>query len=502
MLHKQDVSIACFFGMVISVLTLSNGSLWIDEGTTALFASFNSIRDVLNCLSHFPASESQMPGYVVYIWMWTRLFGHSEFMLRAANLPFIFWFYITLMYSSLSKRKIYLIVCILTLSPYMWYHLNEARNTTILVALSFIILIHLHEYFKNGLKLVNVSVVIAAFALGLSFNLLFIFFFIPLVYLVIQNLSADKRSLKNLMYSLKYPLMLFLPLCSALIFYYGYTLFHGAGGMRQQPGISNIVEVFYEYGGFLGLGPPRNNLREYGSLRLSIRDKITLVISLIIFTLAAWEILAFFWKKKQMRFVVADLYLHSFLIAFVVFYAVSMIMHFRFWGRHGAFLYPLLIMYLSVLIDTILSYKPRKYFYMLMYGAMALWFFSDLEIRFDSVYQKENYRLAAEIVKELHTTNHFQVVWAGHDLTAAYYGLTMVDRPTPAMWPAQLSIYSSDILTWDPTIPSKKCILVLFKKYDLFDPNNVVREYAAQYTCKILYETPDFLIYEHTGSGK
>jgi len=112
------------------------------------------------------------------------------------------------------------------------------------------------------------------------------------------------------------------------------------------------------------------------------------------------------------------------------------------------------------------------------------------------MYQKDNYKLAAKIIVRLDRNNNFNVVWAGDDLTAEYYGLYFADTTDLSSFPRIVKAYNDDIFENDSQINNKKNIIVLFKKYDLFDPNGYLRNYIARNNYKKIEGTQDFLIYE------
>lgn len=255
---KIYIKILFALGIFMLLLPISSFSLWIDEGTTAYLASINTFNNLISYLSCYKGSEAQMPGYIIYIWLWAKLFGLSEIALRSANIPFYILFLISLYKSSYSSRMKVIILALVAPNPFLWYNINEARNTTIVFFLSFIIILNLFEYFNHGKKRINIYVLGIALIIGLTFNLLFYFIIIPIIYLIIIYIFKNKLRFKDTLSELKLPFIIITILSTLILFYYFFTLMHGAGGMLQRPGISNLGESLYEFGGFLGIGPPRN----------------------------------------------------------------------------------------------------------------------------------------------------------------------------------------------------------------------------------------------------
>ena len=92
--------------------------------------------------------------------------------------------------------------------------------------------------------------------------------------------------------------------------------------------------------------------------------------------------------------------------------------------------------------------------------------------------------------------NNLKVFWAGDKITASYYGLFFNDSDNPASWPKKLKVYSTRELSDNDNISGDKNIIVLFKRYDTFDPQNTVRNYISKHNYYKSFDTQDFLIYE------
>jgi hypothetical protein len=492
-IYYKILSLLAFF---ILVVPISNFSLWIDEGTTAFFASINSGSNLFSYLLHYTGSEAQMPGYIIYIWLWAKVFGLSEIALRAANIPFCILFILNLYRSSLTNRIKIIILLLVALNPFIWYNMNEARNTVIVFFLAFIIIINLFEYFNNGQKIENMYIIVITLIIGLIFNLLFYFLFIPIIYLTINYIFKNKLELKKILSDLKVPILITLLSSILILFYYFFTLMHGAGGMRQRPSLSNLGEVLYEFGGFLGLGPARNAMRDKLSLKLFMIYKNTLIPYLGIIIITSAVVFFLLRKEKKINILFNNNYLIAFCLSLMLFFIVSYLIQFRFWGRHLAFAYPLLILFLASIIDSTISLRPLKIFYLLLSALFIFWALSGFHLRFNEEYQKDNYKLAVQKVLMLARNKNFIVIWAGYDLTAEYYGLYFSDSTNISTFPKILKVYNKTILKNESTFNDKKKLIVLFKKYDLFDPDSYLRDYISKNNYAKILETQDFIIYE------
>jgi hypothetical protein len=96
----------------------------------------------------------------------------------------------------------------------------------------------------------------------------------------------------------------------------------------------------------------------------------------------------------------------------------------------------------------------------------------------------------------LDRNKNFNVIWAGNDLTAEYYGLYFSDSTKISTFPKILKVYNKTILKNESTVNNKKKLIVLFKKYDLFDPDSYLRDYISKNNYAKILETQDFIFYE------
>ena len=85
--RKRDFAlpVALLFGLVIACVAISRQSFWIDETETAMKAVQPTLAGWWQLLYAEHNSNLQLPLYMFYIWGWARVFGASEFALRAAK---------------------------------------------------------------------------------------------------------------------------------------------------------------------------------------------------------------------------------------------------------------------------------------------------------------------------------------------------------------------------------------------------------------------------------
>ena len=482
------------FVILLVFIAIGDYSLWGDEGSTAYFASQSSFGDLVQQFLKWRKSEAQMPGYVAYIWAWAKILGHSEIALRYSNIPFLIWFYLTLIHSRLSKSNKITIILLTVLNPFIWYNLNEARNTIILFSLAFIILISLYDYFNYGINKSKINIIVISFLIGISFNLLFFFYSITIVVLFLTFNKRGQLSSSIIYRNLKYHIAVISVFSILILSYNLIALSHGSNVDRVNPGLLNIAEVFYEFAGFIGLGPPRNEIRNHFSAGIFFEYKYTLIPYSVLLLACVGGIFILLAKKKKLSFLFNGNLL-AFVVSLLLFYSAAVIAQFRFWARHVVFLYPVFILYIVLLFDSILVKEYKKYFLSSFAVFLIFWIYSDFQLRFNPEYQKENYKLAVNEVLEMDSVNNLKVYWGGDKITSSYYGLFFNDSDNPQSWPKKLKVYSTKELPQDNNITKDKNVIVLFKRYDSFDPNGLVRNYISNHNYYKRLETKDFLIF-------
>ena len=123
--------IVFFIALIACIISINGWSLWMDESSTAFFAQLPDIGSFVKTISNWNGSESQMPCYVFTEFLWAKLFGSSEYALRAINLLFIIlyllyflWLYKRKDIEGTDKRKIQIFVLLTSISPFILYNMS------------------------------------------------------------------------------------------------------------------------------------------------------------------------------------------------------------------------------------------------------------------------------------------------------------------------------------------------------------------------------------------
>jgi len=174
---------AALAAALLCLLSITGESLWFDEGTTSYFAGQATLADVWQELTTTTFSESQMPGYILYMWGWEKLVGGSEWALRMSNWPFLLALLMGLAWLPVSRQQRWLAIGLVALSPFVWYNLDEARSTTAVLALGGLCLVGVMQSLDGAPRerRQGVWLTLVAAGLGFTFNMLFYFLMLPLL---------------------------------------------------------------------------------------------------------------------------------------------------------------------------------------------------------------------------------------------------------------------------------------------------------------------------------
>src|SRR5215471_242455 len=124
---KFQVSHFCLLlALAILPLAVTNDSLWLDEGDTAMYALEPTFHSWCDRLLHDGQADCQMPLSMFCAWAVGKVVGTSEWQLRAVN---IFWGALALVAMSRVGRRLQMpwLPLLLAVQPFFWFYLNEAR---------------------------------------------------------------------------------------------------------------------------------------------------------------------------------------------------------------------------------------------------------------------------------------------------------------------------------------------------------------------------------------
>lgn len=505
-IETQDKGIVCWLILfsILAIIPISDFSLWVDESMTAFMASQTSIGDLYESIIKTHLSESQMPGYLAYIWTWTKVFGISEYVLRLANTPFLILFVALVLFSPMEKKGRLLISGITCFSPVIWFYLNEARYIILLFSFSGISIISLQYYYNgnNKQKKTGIIFLTASTFLGIFFNMLYLFYLLPLLVLAVLFSIKFKTDFKTVLKDWKTSLIFLAFWCISLGIYYLWTIKKGAGGVIDLPGFENIAFTLYEFLGFSGIGPPRDMIRKnpsFGTFIPYMPQVAALSLAYISFS-----IFIIYSLRKKWKAILLNPYLAAFLVGFISFISIAYLFHFRFWGRHIIFLSPLLIFYAAELTITAQKHVKKHTFYKIAGIVFIILFgISNFNIRFNAKYQKENNKLAVKQAIML-ANNKKDIIWITYGgFCAQYYGLSSSksNHRIPEEWKRLSS--AEIVIARNPAkvkaklerFRNKGAIIVFFNKALNYDEDKMFRNFIANNELTLLSYDNGFRIY-------
>jgi len=402
-------------------LGITRQSLWIDEGFTVWFASHRAFHSFLAVLigTRGAAGDPQLIFYLLHAWAWIKVFGSSELSLRAANVPFAVLFIGAMGWAS---RRLFWhpnLWALFCLSPFFWFYLNEARPYAALIAFSSVASVALIAYLVDPGRYGRTApwYCFAALLLAWGSHILAAFLFPPLTILVAITLIETPNLRSAFWRDWKRPALLCLPAFLALGAFYIWVSAFGVNKTEGKPGLANLAYALYEFTGFAGLGPPRNEIRQSRDLAVFAPYwpwllPGAIVLSCVVFT---------FLRAKTPK-LVRNLFL-SLLLGLATALAISVFEQFQVLGRHLAVFFPLLLMLVMLYPEGSFSPKTLRGASVTLSALGLLWVVSDLRLVFLGKYGKDAYREACSSASARALRDGAAIVWAADPYTARYYGL-------------------------------------------------------------------------------
>jgi len=457
---------------LISCLVFINGeSFWIDEGNSMKKATQGSFQLFYITLFNEGGSDSQMPGYMAYIWLWNKLFGNGEYIMRLSNVPWV------ILMACFLRGKLGLIT-LLVFSPFTVYYLNELRPYAVQIALGIMLYMCLKKGGKNSSKchwLFSLGVVLMC-----STSLLGVVWAFTAILIFLTSSDSKKD-----FYSYVVPLCVFSPLLLLLGYYYYLTLSvgHQAATLGGNPLLS-FGQAGYELIGLSGVGPGRAELRE--GLGILITYAIPIGLMLMCITLPI--VLGF---KKTISTLNSRLSKATFLsivVTFLLFTALIVLKDFRLLGRHLAPIAGLVIfLYYSLFVN--LSEKFGKKIQIIVISlAVGSMLVSSLSLRFADRHRKDDYRGAAGIVGEWISSGQSHVYWFADRNTGEYYNINLSDPNVEHVGSFNEKIH----------IPNQG--LIVISKEDIYDSKGYLSNWLESSDFRLSHTLKSFKVYSRVAN--
>ena len=460
-----------FLSLAAGALMVSTQSLWIDEGETWAFARQPTVKDWLATLLANGASEAHTPLGMFSLWVGGRVFGEAEWQLRALNALWVAIGGVAIGRLGAILRRRELLPLFLA-HPFVWYYANEARAYTLIICLSAWLLflwVSIHE--TSALSTGKVWAIGFVATIGIASSLLFGFALMGFALalsatMLVRKIRLERRHL--------IPVAVTAVAMLPVIAYYLWTVSRGAAAAKLwKVGTLNLAFMIYEWLGFGGLGPPRHELRELARSANGLSGLLSdtrYLIPIAVLAAVYAALLRPFWKLR--RDSLAIIATGAVVLSSGMMFVTSIIAGFPFWGRHLAYLVPLILLLIVRAASQIADEFRRRCLIVLLVLVLLV---SSLCQRFLPNYGKDDYRSASRMAVAALRSGK-TVWWVAHNVTAQYYGLG-----APAVQTNSNRLIWIDVENAHDTRNKPVPDLILLSKPEIHDPKNHVMSYINEY---------------------
>ena len=460
-------------GCLIGLLAVSNDSYWIDESSTVHKAIMPTLAGWWERLRGEATSNMQLPLYLLYAWGWDKVFGHHEWVLRAANVPWFVLGVVALGWTAGTRPSRTLMTLSAMLSAFAWFYLNEARPYAMqfgAACVVFAALVRLARAEPGAAEARTWAWVLASSAVVLAASgmLAMIWLagglmagFLARPWTETRRLLVDHRG--------AWTAMLFLLLMVGV--YYLWTMTLGARAtVIARTDLRSVFLTAYEMLGLTGLGPGRLAIRNEGLVAFKPYVGALAVYAglVVVAGVAGWRRVRAESSRRALAWTILG---SGGVLVFLL--AVGLTSRFRVLGRHCMPLLPPVLYVLGLGLTA--AWRRRGWLGKASVTAFALMSLAScLMLRFDARHAKDDYRGAAVLAKQALQKGE-RIWWNADEQSALIYGVPMVSgRDVPG----------SMVLIEPPapgfesglTLPD----LVILSKPDVYDGNGRLQGFLSR----------------------
>jgi hypothetical protein len=477
--QKQTSLTPALMGLAVAVgfLCISGQSLWIDEANSAIRAIQPTWNDFWEKNIHYAGSDLQMPGYMLSLWAWEKIFGHSEYALRAMNIPFFLLSVGAAIFALKANHKIRTTFSILIIfSPMVWIYMDEARPYTLQFTGATLTLVGLVNQGRQSpsprrnfiLVCSGILVLCAASLTGVVFAL---FFGLSFAVIFVQSKALQPLLHSRSCIATAATGFTILTLLGA---YYFWTLQIGARASSvANTSWGSVAFAFYELLGFTGLGPDRLKLRSEGLQALTPFLPALGAYAAVTACVFVIPIKALIGRRHPAWLWTIAIAVISGTATIIL---LGIIKDFRIVGRHLMPLLPFLLLFLAgCLVKLWDSVEKWKKALSLVY--LCLLTTSSLSARIDDRFQKDYYRSAAKLAQSYLEQGKI-VWWAADEPSLLYY---IPDAETHI---TSQTLFLAFGTRTTPIHLRKTPDLILLSKPDIYDPDKLIYNFIKKNSFK------------------
>jgi hypothetical protein len=467
--------VAGAIGFAVLCSSISGQSLDVDEAQTWDCLRAGSVSDFFGHLGELPRSESQMPMGIFLWWIWSKIFGTGEMALRLFNIP---WAAMGILaFVSLGRRLgLGWLPFLFVLQPMVWVAMDSATTAMIQIAGGALLAAGtVSAMGRRKLSGAPLASLCAGAIVVCGANLLGVLILVPVFLgLYLHRKFGGIGVTRHVSRAVAITALViagFMLVAISLKFLPGYV---GIWGVSP----ANAIFVVYEFLGFQGLGPGRQDLRAIVLGVLSLQEIIPYLPAL--FALAAGYLLVMAtsykgWLTRPFeRMKGSPSYLlvwcagmGVFIQSLVLLYVVALVFQFSFWGRHLAAALPFWIVALAVTLRWASQGLWRQAGRAGVLLTLAMLALSCGQIRMTDRHTHDDYRSAAREARAFLATGDL-VWWVADRAAGEYYGLEFASDSSDG--PASLQLVLNEAIARDETPDA-----VVLSRPENFDRHHVVR---------------------------
>jgi hypothetical protein len=472
---KRRVVFYALVFLLVTLVAVSNDSLWIDECATAYFAAHASLKGAFQEMISLKWPEIQAPLYLSYIWAWAKVVGSSEYLLRFAGAPWFLAGAVLFITSWSEPRKRLCAGMAVGLSPFAWFYLNEARLYSMQIGLALAVmasLIRLNDDANDGrpFRLRWLVVFCSSMVLLSLVNVLGMIWASAAILMSVALFGP-----RRLLHELRKHWVLGSSTVALLMACGGYYLWTRTLGVAPtnvaKTNWQTLCSILYEQLGFNGLGPGRLVLRQggFGALKgwLPALGIYFLTLALVLLAAAAQLLQP---ARRRLTFFAAV----ALTAPGIFILALAFLTPFRVLGRHFAPFVTVIILVLTIGLARLL--QSKTWWSRVGLGAfLLLSLFSCLSQRFSSRHARDDYRGAAAIAKACLARGQ-SVWWDADPYSCNYYGV-----PSSTSWDAPGKVWLMGFQeTGYEQRPARPDVVVTSTKTDIYDQEGTLHGFLKR----------------------